>query len=439
MLFNVILANFFFASSGIAQVEHTKANVREMFPPKTKDLWIHYLSGTIDSKHVVDMIIGTDGHTCKGLYTLRSSNTTFYFDGYDNNHQLSLVELNPDFRMTAFIYGNYDGQILNGEWVSGDKNLVLPIKLELVNSFENYRLPNCKNYQYQKLFSGKVNDRVVRIHLVRDHLNYICHIYDGELYYSQTFIGKGGRTESFGLNNSFSHLNKSWLVLDTSNLEKMDIVFVDETGYEITTPIKSNASIVSECYEYADYHSRLICMRPLSGHKKFDLWMEITLRDWIQNAIKKLKSIEKDEMATRDRWMLSANGWVEIDLFMDDIISGTIYMQSSWKNETDKVSFIYDIKNGKEMMLQDIFESKFDSKEYFRLIVSARIKEINWKAEDKNWVNNQNFNFVTLSDKGVIFRTKFSTIYGEKEIIIPYSYFSQNLKNKNFLKDLPTK
>ena len=91
------------------------------------------------------------------------------------------------------------------------------------------------------------------------------------------------------------------------------------------------------------------------------------------------------------------------------------------------------------MMLQDIFESKFDSKEYFRLIVSARIKEINWKAEDKNWVNNQNFNFVTLSDKGVIFRTKFSTIYGEKEIIIPYSYFSQNLKNKNFLKDLPTK
>ncbi len=436
ILMFTLIANLIFAGLSFAQGKHTKADVRSMFPANTKDLWINYLSGTVDNKHVIDMIIGTDGSTCKGIYTLRSSNTSFYFDGQDTDHQLRLAELNSDFRMTGYIYGDYDGEIFEGQWMNYDKNLILPIKLESVSSFEPYQPLSYKNYQWQRIFSGKVNDKLIKLHLTKDQYVYVCHFHEGGVHYKDVFGGKGSRVESLPMNFSLTVLNNKWIVIDTANLDKIDVVYVDETGYEITTTLKAEASLVSECYEYADYHSRLECIRPLSGNKKFDLWMENTFKTWVQSGVKKLKSIGKDDIATRDRWTQTANGWVEVDLFLNDIISGTAYMQSSWNSETEKIAFMYDLKSGKEMKLQDIFDHKFDSEEYFRLIIPAKIKEKTWKPQDKKWVSKQNFNFVTLKDNGISFKTKYSTIYGEKEILIPYSSVSENLKNKNLLKDL---
>jgi hypothetical protein len=431
-----VIANFVFVGFCCAQGKHTKAEVREMFPSNTKDLWINYLSGTIDDKHVVDMIIGTDGSTCKGLYTLRSSHTTFYFDGQDTDQHLRLAELNSDFRMTGYIYGSYNGEIFEGQWMNYDKNLILPLKLEFVSAFEAYQPNTFTNYQWQRIFSGKVDDKSVKLHLTKDQHVYTCYFHDLGQHYQAVFEGKGSRVESLPMNFSQSVLNKKWIVIDSANLDKVDVVYLDEAGYEIITSLKSEAALGYECFEYADYYSRLECIRPLSGNKKFDLWMENTFKSWVQSSVKKLKSTGKEDMATRDRWTQTAHGWVEIDLFLNDIISGTIYMQSSWNHETEKIAFIYDLKTAKEMVLQDIFDNKFDSEEYFRLIIPAKIKEKIWKADEKKWINKQNFNFVTLKDNGISFKTKYSTIFGEKEILVPYSTVTDNLKNKNLLKDL---
>lgn len=80
------------------------------------------------------------------------------------------------------------------------------------------------------------------------------------------------------MNFSLTVLNNKWIVIDTANLDKIDVVYVDETGYEITTTLKAEASLVSECYEYADYHSRLECIRPLSGNKNLIFGWKIRLK-----------------------------------------------------------------------------------------------------------------------------------------------------------------
>ena len=82
---------------------------------------------------------------------------------------------------------------------------------------------------------------------------------------------------------------------------------------------------------------------------------------------------------------------------------------------------------------------KIFSKDYFKKVVLAKKKELKWKPEVKNWVDGQKFSYVALTDTGFSFKTDFSTIYGEKEIIIPYQELAVNLKNRSIIKELFTK
>ena len=43
---------------------------------------------------------------------------------------------------------------------------------------------------------------------------------------------------------------------------------------------------------------------------------------------------------------------------------------------------------------------------------------------------------MTLKPEGFSFVSNFSTIYGEKEILIPYEPIADKIKNKSILKDL---
>ncbi|MBL0099903.1 MAG: hypothetical protein IPP49_07520 [Saprospiraceae bacterium] len=436
LIYCFICANMLFAGQLFSQTKYTKADVREMFPSNTKDLWINYLSGTLDDKHVADMIIGTDGHTCKGLYTMRSSNTTFFFDGEDRDHQLRLVELTANGRTSGFIYGNYDGEKFYGQWMNGDKNLSLPFQLRIVNSFDNYIPAKCHHSQWQRIFAGRIDDKPVRLHIQRDKQLYSMTLYEGGHKTKDVFIGDGSRVELLEFKIENSVLSRKWATIDTSNLDKLDIIYLDDNNYEVSSTLKAEAILDYECYEYADYYSKLESIRPLSKHKKFDIFIENSLKKWLTENIEKLKNTNQEEIGTKDRWIQEANSWVEVDLFLDDIISGTIYMQTSWSPVTEKKAFIFDLKNGKEMILQDIFDNKFASKSYFDLVISDQKENTKWSPEVKNWIEKQKFDFVTLSDEGILFKTPFSTIYGEKEILVPYTSVAAHIKNKNLLKDI---
>ncbi len=419
----------------ISQRSYTKDDVRDMFPSNTKNLWINYLSGTFDNKHATDMIIGTDGHTCKGLYTLRSSNTTFFFDGEDKGKQLKLAEMNGDSRFTGFLNGNYDGEVFDGSWMDKDKNITLPVHLSFVNAFENFT-PNKKLiFQWNRIFSGEIEGQPIRFQLTRNQNIYGIILTDDKGTRNRVSTqGKGSRVEMIKFEFENSILSDKWIMLDTSNLEKLDIIYANENGYEVVSSFQSEKRLDYQIYEYADFHSRLECISPTTGSKRFDTWMTSVFKKWLDDNLKELKSIGRDAYGTTDRWIQCAHGWVEVSLFDGILISGTVYMQTSWNNETAKIPFIYDLRYGREINLQDIFDNKFDSKEYFRILIPDLIKAKVWSPAIKSWAETQSFNHISLREEGIGFSTPYSTIYGEKEIVIPYNTIEQNLKPRYILK-----
>ncbi|MBC7884517.1 MAG: hypothetical protein H7X99_03535, partial [Saprospiraceae bacterium] len=300
----------------MAQGTKSASDVRAMFSPNTRNLWVNHLSGYIDGKHSIDMILGTDGHTSKGLYTLRNSGTIFYFEGEETDRQLRLVEMNGDSRFTGFIYGNYDGKVFEGLWMNVSKDISLPMKLVIVPHFEHKTVKYCDNHQWYQVFSGKVENKNVSVSISKDHDLYTCTVrQDGKSSSDIIPVQKEDRVIHLDLSFANPALNHKWAVLDTANIEKIDIKSVDENGDESITPLKSDRRLVYECYEYADYYSRLECVRPLTGNNKFDVWMETAFKEWVSTNLKIFKSIESGDIGTNERWLQTAYGWVDVDLF----------------------------------------------------------------------------------------------------------------------------
>lgn len=413
---------------------HTKEEVRALFPAGTKNLWINYLSGTLGGSHIVDMILGTDGHTCKGLYTLRNGNTTFFVEGEDNASELRLIEYNKDYRATGFMSGKYDGLSFTGIWENTSRNHSYPVTLGLVNSFEEYIPQKCRQDQWIRIYRSTVGNQDISVKLSRENASVAYRFYDNGKKYSDLALLKGSRNEIIPIEAPGSVLDKKWLLIDTTDFSKAEVIRPLSDGYEVISELKETSSLVYECYAYADYSGMLECKIPRSENKKFNLWLDKLLKTWLDNALKKIKSTETADIGTADRWVISAQGWVETDLFTGGLASGNIYLQSSWNKKTEKIPFIFDLDNGREIALQELFINEFRAVTWFEPVVRDMKKARDWKPETRKWIDSQEFNLVSLTEEGISFRTAFSNVFGEKEILIPYQTVEAYLKRKDLLK-----
>lgn len=419
-----------------AQGKYNREDVRALFPAEIKNLWINSLNGNLDNKHNVDMIIGTDGHVCKGFYTLRNSGVTFFFEGKDDNNALKLVELNTENKASGFIMGHYDGESFSGFWQNMDKTVSLPMELTYIPKSGIPNIKSCVQDGWYRIYTGKLDDKSVKLLLAKDNNSFKVSFYADSTRLTDVIPSKNIKTETLVPNFSSAFWGDKSILIDTSDLNQIKIITANEKDFVLNAILKSPEVLDFECYEYADYYSRLVIQKPVSNNKKFNKWLEDKMVGWIDDNIGDLKKIKSDQIGTRDRWVQYAEGWVEIELFTGDYLSGTIYLQTSLKTGTKKIPFIYDLRIGKELKLQDFFNKDFDSKDYFKYVLQSKKKEITWKPEIKKWVEGQAFDFVTLTDRGISFKTELSSIYGEKEILIPYREMNENLKMNNLIKEL---
>lgn len=425
--------NFVVISISYGQKQYTKADVRALFPSNTKDLWINQLSGSLNQKHAVEMIIGTDGHVCKGLYTLKNSRTTFFFEGEDKNHQLSLVELNGDMRASGFIFGHYDGSSFEGKWTNTDKTIELDLNLKFSNQLDTNRHDIYSTSFWRKLYIGEIENKEVELHLIKNGASYeVITNEEGFIGIGKT-LGADKKIEALAFEIPNSILSGKWIFFDTTEMDKVTIIH--QNTNKTTSVMQLNAKLDYMLYEYADYYTRLECVQPVTSNKKFNLWLEGVMKESLHENEKKIKQLNKEESSVKERWLQTVDVWVEVDFFSKDLISGTLFSQSSLKNETKKTSFIYDFKNSKLLNLQDIFSENFNSKSYFTKLIPDLRNEIHWPDEQKKWIEKQSFEFITLKNSGICFKTSFDSIFGEAEIVVDYNDVGQYLKLKDLLKN----
>ncbi|MBK9256131.1 MAG: hypothetical protein IPM42_11640 [Saprospiraceae bacterium] len=435
---NLIIAVFLTGSAVMlnAQADDRRNEVKAMFSHDTRNLWINHLTGSIDNKHKVDFFIGTDGKECKGLYTLSSSNNTFYFEGEDTDDHIRLIEFSKSGKLCGYILGNYNGQKLDAIWTDSKKIQQLTLKADIKTEPGATSDSGCSSEDLYILYEATIDGVKVKLILNRQNgiqkisvcqdNRFFTDVINPDLigvdFYALDFPGtvlykKKIKTGSFSMWDIFS---------DNLNL------FDESQVYSL----KRKAAFTYECYEYADFTTRLDLVRPKIAKPGFNKWIENIFQSWLSENQKKLTSKNPDDYSGSEKWAYNVHGWVEVDYYSGDLISGTVYKQSAYEKNIQKRSFIFDINAGKELKFNDIFESDFNPFDYFDKVVNAKKKELKTNSGLRKWLDTQRFEYVTLKQNGFCFRTDFSMLYGEQEIIVSYSDLSGKLKNRTLIKEL---
>lgn len=418
---------------GYAQPELWRAEVRSMFPAQTKNLWIHHMKGHIAGLHHVDFILGTDGQQCKGVYILESSKARFYFEGEDRNESLDLVEQTRSGRVTGFISGIYNGQNLTAVWTDIHKIQRIPVVCTLWSHDTAAPPEACPSAESISVYEGMAGNEKVKLFVRKNEDKCALQWYIGEKQYEEEIrLPASGRF--FTLNNKCPLLNGKKLHAPTDDwtgTSDLDLVDNDRI-YKLS--VKQQLDF--ECYEFADFATRMELIKPKSDHKKFNSWLEQKFRLWhMENKLRKDNKPDH-EYAVADRWKYSIYGWVEVYFFNNELISGIIYRQNSQETHTDKQAFIYDLSGGRELTLSDIFGKNFNAQEYINRVIAARKKEMALSDSLKKWADGQTFRNLALKPSGISCTTDFHPVFGELEIMIPLTELKTNIQLKSLLKEL---
>ena len=420
----------------VAQQDKHRQEVRAMFTEDKKDLWIHQLSGLLDGIHKIDMVIGTDGKECKGIYTLRSSNLSFYFEGEDTGEHIRLLEMTKSGKFSGYIMGNYDGKNLNAIWMDVKKIQQLTLTASVQNNFITERDKVCNSPEWISKYEGKIEGERLKLTVHFQKGQYKLLWQAGDRIFSDIYTDDLNQSTFPELNFSGTVLNKKKLNLKSiTESTSADNVVQLLSGNEVFK-MNLTARLNFDCYEYANFSTRWELIRPNPEKPKFSAWLEQNFKQWFSENQKKSFQQSDDEFSTTERWAHNIYGWVEVDLFNADLISGTVYRQHSQESNVQKHAFIYDLSNGKELKIGELFEKNFDATDYIRKVIKARKKELQVTPVMRKWINGQDFLNISLTSQGISCRTAFHTVYGEHEILIPYKDIKDKIKLRTLLKEL---
>jgi len=414
-----------------------KSEVSAMFPPNTRDLWINHYQGYFDQKYDADLYLGTDGNQCHAICVLKSSGTKLYLEGINTKKHLNLIEYKPyNGVATGFLSGEFDGVTYSGIWRNKDKNIYFPFRWKLNINQADLPLANYSTAKWVRKYEGKLNGTNLKLSIEKNNEIFTYILQENGIKKKDAIVDTSKSVVLLLLKANGMLLDQKYAVIDTSDLSKINIIKLDEEEEVVITTLKSSEVLNYIDYNYADLLTMIEVEKPSLGKQKFDDWLDISIKSWIQSNTKDTKTLTSHDVGASDRWKDVGYAWVEVDYFDKELISGTIYLQSSKSKKTSKQSFIYDLDRNKPIKIADLFEDARDTKTYFKQVIAAKKKEKSWDTECKKWVAEDNFDFVTVRSNGLRFHTNFNSLYGEREIIIPFSELTTKYKLKNILKNV---
>ena len=390
-----------------------KSMVRQLFPNTTKNLWIHLLEGSLDGTFGLQMVLGTDGHTCKGYYKATSTDEIYYFEGTDDESKITLTEFKDDGIPIGFIVGSYDGQRLSGLWRDKLKSNTMNLDLHYVDKFSVPMTNNCTDPDKIMYYSGKLHGQNITVQLYQhDKLSeFVMKSKNLNIKEATPF------QNSLRLNYTFN-LNGQDIVmsLDTTENDKLQIT----SANDIFT-WSPETSIKFQCTEKLDFSTGYKMAFPTMGEKNFDAWILSKMKSMVKSADPNQKSKDK-------RWKYLSDIWSEIHYVDKNLVSGCIYAHDSRSIDPSKEQFTYDISSHKPLSVDALLNNDIELKKWLATYIDKYFQSM--KAETKKQFSKSDFKYIYLTTDGLAVSTNFNTIYGEETMQVPYSEMHDILKDK---------
>jgi len=387
-----------------AQVPNLYDEMTSQYQVDQKD--ITTLTGYLDNALPMTIAYVERDHMLQGLIRYGQDETSHIVEGTATDSLMSFFEF-EDATITAVISGPPAQEKLNWNWSTHNFSRTLPIVIHEENMVVQG--------QVQLYADLSAQDRSqVLLRPDRDHvsielensinlrwMDYAC---EGINCYE-------GRPD-MQLENpiEFTLSDEELVVYPNTSLEKLH-----EISYE--TVSSSDASSFGS-YSY-----------PIVSQKKFDNWVKQIVTD---QKVKVASSVLSTSIDYTDRFKDRSYGDFYITLLSKEIISGYLVFYNNNSNRMETFPFNYNMAEKKFYRMKDFFKNDFDYPFFLKSFIEKKKRLLLYKEDSviKEMIRPAPFSHYVLAPGGIIFFTDFNTIYGRRNILIPYDEIRSFINDK---------
>lgn len=191
------------------------------------------------------------------------------------------------------------------------------------------------------------------------------------------------------------------------------------------------------CLENADYTSSLdaliLWLATCSG---CNTRLDQMVNDWAKRCNTTLAA-QKDPALPTTRARNRASAWAEVLCWTENIFSGCLHF--SERSLTQGQAFNFDLRNGKEIKMEDLFNKSFEWKKWlddYARKESPKMAQFVADPKYREWVAADGFPLITIRRDGLQLSTCFHPDYGRQFLMVPFSELKPYMKKDNPISDL---
>ena len=415
-----------------AQKTNSTDHVKGLFENPTQLQWIKHYKGRIDDLTDIALTLGFDGTQCKGQLTYLRSAEKINLEGLIDNENFRFVEMDAANQVAGSWEGKFSGKFILGNWSNKNNSKGGKILLEEIEkeaTFPTY----CGDNKWIRKYNGAIFGEATEMILQREG----NHLINGVVFFqrkNQSFVAKGEISENDIVTMTLKNQNGIFYGYFDGFMESdfLKLTFKNQQQNETEVVFSPDEGLTIGCIEYADYMTTYDITYPKTTNAAFNKWIDAETKAWTQacrSRLNKNKRLSKVN-AANVRAMDKGFSWSTVDYFSPKLISGYMTYSNSWTPGQKVVPFNFDFEKNSKIDLEDIFNDDKDYKKFIRNYIKKEIKnnKLYTDSDFKKWIKKNDFSLFTIRKDGICFSSKFSMLYGQQSVTIPYRQLKPFLK-----------
>lgn len=410
-----------------------EAAVKNQFKNPEKVVWVKHFRGRLDELNDVLIALGSDGRELRGTLEYIESHTKFKLEGQLNGAEFTLRELDEKGQNSGKIAGKLINKGFSAEWVNAATTIAMRLDATEMSQPDR-QTDDCGKGKWLRRYEATRNGQATELALLRSTGGQLHGtIWMPEEKRTAILVGKMMPGGDFNLylkkENGKPPAHLTGILEEKGSSQPM---ILGDGGNSTTLIFRQIEMFEAGCTEWADYVASFDAIFPKTKNGTVNEWFEKKSADWM-NRCRDHRAAQKTPSAPAIRASQRATGWADLACWNERIFSGILHFEGIDEAAlSSSEAFNFDLETGRDIRPEDLFIGSFDFARWCEPVLQKEKTVLSAAKSDeffKKWIAEEPFNLRTIRREGLAFSTKFSPIYGQPTVVIPWGQLRQYLKN----------
>ncbi|MCS6929375.1 MAG: hypothetical protein NZM43_07780 [Saprospiraceae bacterium] len=421
-----------------AQRPVADTTISRLFPPNTRLQWVRHYRGRFDDITEVLLSLGYDGTYCRGQMTYLQSKESFLLNGTFENGLFVLTESDIKGTTTGQLTGTLQGERLQAEWANLTNTIGCTLYAREVKGANAVPKP-CGDNKWAARYVARWNNARLDLVLARQsNLRLNGYLWIEAENRTYTLRGQLVNDSDYEVQALLPNGKVAAHLRGSFQSPQVHECWWIGSGEKRAFKLTQRARLNSGCIEYADYVSSYDLLYPRLECPTCNEIFNRIIFDWLEQT-KSAIAGQRRPSTPENRSALRASVWYNISCWTETLFCGQLFFSESWKQPPTARAFNFNLRTGKEIALEDLFNRHFNAREWFADYARKEAPKLpKYAAESpfREWIVKEGFPIVVIRRDGIEICTPFHPVYGQHSLIVPYSLLKPYMRQDNPIADL---